>query len=211
MLSAMDDAVGLVRRKLRAEGLERETLVFFLSDNGGHPLANAARNDPLRGEKSTVFEGGIRVPFVVTWPGHLPADRIYAEPVISLDILPTALAAAGVTVPQRLQLDGENLLPYLTGQHDGAPHETLFWRYGNHRAIRHGRWKRTMPAGGPAGLYDLSADIAESKDLSADHPEVVEELTRRYAAWNAQLQPPRWRDLFMREAPGPALEPRRKP
>jgi arylsulfatase A-like enzyme len=211
MLSAMDDAVGLVRRKLRAEGLDRETLIVFLSDNGGHPLANAARNDPLRGEKTTVFEGGIRVPFVVTWPGHLPADRIYAQPVISLDILPTALALAGVTVPQRLHLDGVDLLPYLTGRHDGPPHEALFWRYGDHRAIRRGKWKRTMPASGPAGLYDLSTDIAESKDLSADHPEVVEELTRRYAVWNAQLQPPRWRDLFMRDAPGPAPEPRRKP
>src|SRR5262245_48065241 len=126
MLSAMDDAVGLVRRKLRAEGLERETLMVFLSDNGGHPLANAARNEPLRGEKSTVFEGGIRVPFVVTWPGHLPAGRTYAEPVISLDILPTALAAAGVAVPRRLHVDGVNLLPYLTGRHDGPPHEALF-------------------------------------------------------------------------------------
>jgi arylsulfatase A-like enzyme len=211
MLSAMDDAVGEVQRKLRTEGLERRTLIVFLSDNGGHPLANAARNDPLRGEKSTVFEGGIRVPFVVTWPGRLPAGRTYAEPVISLDILPTALAAAGVAAPPRLHLDGVDLLPYLAGQHDGPPHETLYWRYGDHRAIRHGKWKLIMPAAKPAGLYDLSTDIAESHDQSAAHPEVVAELTRLYAGWNAELQPPRWRDLFMKAAPGPASESRRKP
>src|SRR5262249_35054093 len=146
MLSAMDDAVGLVHGKLRAEGLERETLIVFLSDNGGHLLANAARNDPLRGEKSTVFEGGIRVPFGGTWPGPPPAGRPSPAPVISLAVLPRALAAAGVAVPRDLPLDGVNLLPYLTGRHDGPPHEALFWRYGDHRSIRHGKWKRTMPA-----------------------------------------------------------------
>jgi arylsulfatase A-like enzyme len=112
MLSAMDFAVGRVARKLQAEGLDRDTLIFFLSDNGGHPMANAARNDPLRGEKSTVYEGGIRVPFVVKWTGRIPAGDTYTRPVISLDILPTALAAAGIQPPRRLSLDGVNLLPY---------------------------------------------------------------------------------------------------
>jgi arylsulfatase A-like enzyme len=79
----------------------------------------------------------------------------------------------------------------------------LYWRYGHHRAIRRGRWKLTMPAGAPAGLYDLSTDVAESKDLSAGHPEVVAELTGLYAGWNSALQPPRWRDLFQKDAPGP--------
>jgi arylsulfatase A-like enzyme len=147
----------------------------------------------------------------VTWPGHLPAGRTYAQPVISLDVLPIALTAAGVGVPHRLHFDRVNLLPYLIGQHVGSPHEALFWRYEGHRAIRHGKWKLTMPAGEPAGLYDLSSDLAESKDLSAAHPEVVVELTRLYAGWNAELQLPRWRDLFMRDAPGPALKPRRRP
>jgi arylsulfatase A-like enzyme len=96
-----------------------------------------------------------------------------------------------------------DLLPYLMGRTDQPPHETLYWRYGNHRAIRRGRWKLTMPAGTPAGLYDLGNDVAESKDLSAAHPESVQELTRRHAAWDSGLQPPRWRDLFMKDAPGP--------
>lgn len=208
MLSAMDDAVGRVHEKLQAEGLEQDTLIFFLSDNGGHPLANAARNDPLRGQKGTVFEGGIRVPFVVKWTGHLPAGQTYSQPVISLDILPTALAAAGVEAPSELGLDGVNLIPHLAGESEQPPHETLYWRHGHDRAIRHGKWKLAMPANEPAGLYDLSADVAESKELSAAHPEVVEELTGRYARWNSELEPPRWRDLFNRTAPGPAPEPR---
>ena len=201
----MDDAVGRVARKLRDEGLERDTLIVFLSDNGGHPLANAARNDPLRGEKSTVFEGGVRVPFVVKWAGRLPAGEAYPRPVSSLDVLPTALAAAGVAAPADPPLDGVDLLPYLTGRNDGPPHETLYWRYGHHRAVRHGKWKLTMPAGGPAGLYDLSADVGESRDLAAARPEVVADLTRRYDRWDAGLQPPRWRDGWMKDAPGPEV------
>jgi arylsulfatase A-like enzyme len=203
MLSAMDDAVGRVRGALRAGGLDRDTLIIFLSDNGGHPIANAARNDPLRGEKSTVFEGGIRVPFVVTWPGRLPAGGTYSHPVISLDVLPTALAAAGVAAPPGSRLDGVDLLPYLAGRDGRPPHRTLYWRYGRHHAVRHGSWKLTAPAGGPAGLYDLPTDISESRDLSASRPEVVAELTRLYAGWESAVQPPRWRDLFMKDAPGP--------
>lgn len=203
MLSAMDDAVGLVRRTLHAEGLDRDTLIVFLSDNGGHPTANAARNDPLRGQKSTIFEGGIRVPFVVAWPGRLPAGGTYPHPVVSLDVLPTALAAAGVDVPPRLRLDGVDLVPYLTGQDTRPPHSTLYWRYGRHHAIRHGTWKLTAPADGPVGLFDLATDVAESRDRSTSRPEVVETLTRLHAAWDSEVERPRWRDLFMKDAPGP--------
>src|SRR5206468_3668029 len=116
MVSAMDDAVGRVSDALRTEGLDGDTLIFFLSDNGGHPRANAARNDPLRGEKATVYEGGIRVPFVVKWTGRLPAGTTYAHPVVSLDIMATALAAAGTKPPQGTPLDGIDLVPHLRGE-----------------------------------------------------------------------------------------------
>lgn len=202
MTSALDDAVGVVMAKLRAEGLEKDTLVFFLSDNGG-PQMLAARNDPLRGQKATVYEGGIRVPFVVAWPGHIPAGGTYSKPVTCLDILPTALAAAGVQPSATSPLDGVNLLPHLTGRTDAPPHETLYWRYGNERAVRHRNWKLTMPSREPGGLYDLSADLAEAHDLSATRPEIVAELTRLYDRWAAELQPPRWRDLLNPNAPGP--------
>jgi arylsulfatase A-like enzyme len=113
MVSAMDDAIGRVSEALRTQGLEEKTLIFFLSDNGGHPIANAARNDPLRGEKGTVYEGGIRVPFVVKWSGRLPAGKTYAQPVVSLDIMSTALAAAGAKPPKGAPVDGVDLVPHL--------------------------------------------------------------------------------------------------
>jgi arylsulfatase A-like enzyme len=192
MISAMDEAVGQISTALSTQRLEKHTLIFFLSDNGGHPLASTARNEPLRGEKGTAWEGGIRVPFVVKWTGHLPAGEVFSQPVICLDILPTALAAAGIAAPTSLKLDGVDLLPHLTRERNEPPHQALFWRYGDHRAIRQGKWKLMLTAGEPAGLYDLDADIGESKDLSADHPQLVAELAARYARWNAELPPPGW-------------------
>src|SRR4029079_4258498 len=106
------------------------TLVFFLSDNGGPTQVNGSSNAPWRGWKGQVLEGGISVPFVVRWPQVLPQGRQYSLPVISLDILPTALAAAEVPVPTAKPLDGVNLLPYLKGELLPPPHETLFWRTG---------------------------------------------------------------------------------
>ena len=200
MLVALDDAVGRVIETLHAGGLERDTLIIFLSDNGGHPIANAARNAPLRGEKSTLYEGGIRVPFLMSWPGRIPAGGTIAEPVISLDILPTALGAADVAPPPERPLDGVNLLPYLAGAIPSPPRATLFWRYDGHRAVRHGRWKWIAPAGERAGLYDLSADDAESNDLSAAHPEMAEKLADLHTDWTSELPPPRRRDLPPRQA-----------
>ncbi|MEK6259001.1 MAG: sulfatase-like hydrolase/transferase [Planctomycetota bacterium] len=191
MVSAVDDAVGRISDKLRDEGLEEETLIFFFSDNGGHPMANGARNTPLRGEKSTIYEGGIRVPFVVKWTGHIPAGKKYSQPVSSLDVTATALAVAGVERPVDKRLDGVNLVPYLRGEKSGAPHETLYWRFIDHAAIRHGKWKLTMPKNEPEGLYDLSTDISESKDLTAVRPEIVTELHKLYAGWSTEMAPTR--------------------
>ncbi len=120
MLTAMDEAVGQVLDKLRAEGLDEDTLVVFFSDNGGPTMPgttiNASRNDPLRGSKRTTLEGGIRVPFAWRWTGTLPAGTVYERPIIQLDVLPTALAAAGVEAEPGWRLDGVNLLPYLSGR-----------------------------------------------------------------------------------------------
>lgn len=196
MVGAMDDAVGRITRKIQSEGLDGDTLLFFLSDNGGHVMAGA-RNEPLRGLKGTVYEGGIRVPFVVKWTGRLPAGTTYSQPVISLDIAATALAVAGLPVPSERRLDGVNLLPHLTGKNPQPPHEALYWRYGDHHAVRQGSWKLTVPAVEPPGLYDLSQDRAEKNDLSAARPEKLRELTRLYEAWNAQLPPPAWPPSFM--------------
>jgi arylsulfatase A-like enzyme len=193
MLAAMDEAIGRVLDKLKAVQLEEDTLIYFFSDNGGPTMrgttVNASINTPLRGSKRTTLEGGVRVPFVIRWPGRLPAGTTYTSPVIQLDLLPTALAAAGVE------------LPYLTGQRNDKPHEALYWRFGPQMAIRHGDWKLVRydtaadgePAGvTPAKLYNLAADIGESNDLIAQQPEKAKELQAAWDKWNTGNAPPRW-------------------
>lgn len=191
MLASMDDAVGAVLAKLRATGLEEQTLIFFVSDNGGPTGANASRNTPLSGNKSSTWEGGIRVPFLMQWKGTLPAGKVYEQPVIQLDIHPTALAAAGAPMPAEKPLDGVDLLPFLSGKKEGAPHAALFWRFGDQTAVRAGNFK-LLGQKGAQQLFDLSADIGETKDLSAQQPEKLKELKAAYDAWNAGLVAPAW-------------------
>jgi arylsulfatase A-like enzyme len=195
MLSAMDDAVGRVLGALDKSGLTENTLVIFLTDNGGPTHVTTSKNDPLRGRKATTLEGGIRVPFYMQWKGHLPPGKVYEEAVISLDILPTALAAAGAKPQAADELDGVNLLPYLTGEQDGAPHESLFWRFGKQWAVRHGDYKLVAanPDGLQAKLYNLAEDIGEAKDLSSARPEKVAELQKLYDEWNSKNVEPKWK------------------
>ena len=191
MESGLDDAVGVVLAKIRQLNLEENTLIFFFSDNGGPTWQTTSRNDPLSGSKGHVLEGGIREPFLVQWKGHLPAGKVDDRPIISLDILPTALNAAGAPPADMAKLDGVNLLPYLTGARTDAPHKALFWRFGSKRAVRMGDWKLTDEGDG-FKLYNLSTDIAEKTDLTAKEPAKVKELTAAYEAWNVKNIPPRW-------------------
>lgn len=192
MLSAMDDAVGAVLEKLREARLEENTLVFFIADNGGPTLQTSSKNDPLHGFKGQVWEGGIRVPCMAQWKGHLPAGKIYDAPVIALDILPTAVAAAGGTVSGTPPIDGVNLLPYLTGEKTGRPHEMLYWRFGQQWAIRKGDLKLLATPDAGVQLFDLAKDVGEQHDLSAEKPDAVAQLTEDYQAWNAELKDPKW-------------------
>ena len=192
MQSAMDDAVGRVLSKLRQEKLEENTLIFFISDNGGPTLSTSSGNGPLRGYKGMVLEGGIRVPYMVQWKGRIPAGKISDQPVISLDIHPTAVAAAGGSIPASAKLDGVNLLPHLAAKAAGQPHEALFWRFGPQAAIRKGNWKVDMLAGAAPQLFNLAEDIGEAKDLASAQPEKLRELKAAYDAWNAQLAEPKW-------------------
>lgn len=192
MLTLLDESVGRVLKALRDSGQEEHTLVIFHSDNGA-PSGNGSRNSPLRGNKNTMWEGGIREPFVMQWKGTLPAGRVVDAPIISLDMLPTALAAAKVSVPADAKLDGVNLLPFLTGQTKQPPHDNLFWRYGEQNAIRQGDWKLVRALDTTAtppvlrtGLYDVVHDAAEEHDLSAEQPEKVRELQSLWAEWNKQ-------------------------
>ncbi len=201
MLSALDDAVGEIMTKLRDNGLEENTLVFCLSDNGGPTRQTTSSNIPLRGFKGDVFEGGIRVPFMVSWKGRLPAGKVYDHPVISLDIHPTILATAGVKPAPNARLDGVNLLPYLKGEKTERPHDTLFWRFGNQWAVRSGDWKllKTGKDQDPM-LFSLKDDIGEQSDLAAKEPERVSTLRSVYEEWNKQLASPKWQGKGRRPA-----------
>ena len=210
MLSAMDDGIGRTLAALRAAGVEENTLIFFFSDNGGPTMPtttiNGSSNAPLRGSKRQTWEGGIRVPFVISWKGHLAAGAADSRPIIQLDVLPTALAAAGVEARPDWKLDGVDLLPFLTGKAAGAPHDALYWRLGGMMAIRKGDWKLVKTSEGPlrdidpevlsdlssAELYNLAEDIGETRNLAAAHPDRVKELSDAWWRWNKELVRPRW-------------------
>jgi arylsulfatase A-like enzyme len=192
MLSAMDDAVGKVLAKVREMKQEEQTLIFFIADNGGPTASTTSQNGVLRGFKTNTFEGGPRVPFLVQWKGKLPVGKTYDLPVMNLDVLPTALAAAGKSVDPVWKLDGVNLLPYLRGENQERPHTTMFWRFGEQWAVRHGDDKLVVSRGGSGQpeLYQLADDISESKNLAASQPEKVKQLQALYDAWAKEQQSP---------------------
>jgi arylsulfatase A-like enzyme len=191
MLTAMDEGIGRVLAKLRELGLEEDTLLFFVNDNGGPTSANGSRNNPLRATKGTMYEGGVRVPFMVQWPRRLKAGGVCEHPVIALDILPTAAAAAGAKLPKDRKLDGVNLLPYLTGKKRELPHEILYWRSGQNHALRKENFK-LVKMGNETGLFDLASDIGETKDLKAKRPDVLRDMEKTYARLNSQMVEPAW-------------------
>lgn len=196
MMSAMDDAVGKVLTKVREMGQEENTLVFFFSDNGGPTQQTTSNNAPLRGVKATTLEGGVRVPFCAQWKGKIPAGKVFDQPIIQLDILPTALVAAGAAIDPAWKLDGVDLMPYLTGTKPALAREALYWRFGEQWAIRKGDWKlvvnRIDGVKKPPALYNLKDDIGESKDLAAEKPDKVKELHADWKAWNAEQIAPLW-------------------
>lgn len=194
MMSAKDDAVGRVLAKVREIGQEENTLVVYVADNGGPTQVTTSKNDPLRGYKATTLEGGVRVPFLMQWKGRLPAGKTYDFPVIQLDLLPTAIAAAGGASDPSWKLDGVNLLPYLTGENAGRPHDALYWRFGEQWAIRQGDWKLVSSRvdGPDPRLFNLAEDIGEASDLAAKLPEKVKELRAAWDKWNAEQAKPLW-------------------
>jgi arylsulfatase A-like enzyme len=208
MMLAMDEAVGKVIAKVKDAGLAKDTLVFFISDNGGPTMPgvtrNGSRNDPFRGSKRTTLEGGIRVPFLISWPGRLNPG-VFDHPVIQLDLHATALAAAGVAPQPAWKLEGVNLLPFLTGEKTNPPHDALYWRFGEQIAIRMGDFKLvrydrnadTLTGARNQGvtaakLYNLRTDPGESKDLSGEWPDRVKELQAKWDTWNAGNIEPLW-------------------
>ncbi len=226
MLTALDEAVGRVLAAVKESGQEDHTLVFFFSDNGGPTPQTTSSNAPLSGYKTQVLEGGIRVPFLMKWPGGgVPAGKVYGQPVMSLDVHATVLAAAGFDLnapasrektdkPETPQLEGRDLLPFVTAAGERGkvgPHEALFWRMGNQWAVRKGDWKllsqaranaRQRGGAGEVRLYNLREDIGEKNDLAAKMPEKVAELRAAYDAWNAGNIDPLWRRSEARDTDG---------
>ena len=208
MVDVLDRDIGSLMESLAELGLDENTLIVFTSDNGGHddgPGGVVQHNGGLRSRKGFYYEGGVRVPFIVRWPAGLPAGKIYNEPVSQLDIFATAAAVAGVAgknIPKNL--DGVNLIPYLTGEKQNAPHELLFWSLANRQvkwAVRSGKWKlvnddmRPLPIQGgtkvdyQTQLYNLEDDPFETNDLASKNPETVARLTALMTGFHNSMAP----------------------
>ena len=184
---ALDEAVGRILDKIQAVGLERRTIIFFLGDNGGHP-ENRSNSLPLRDYKWSLYEGGIRVPFLASYPGVFPAGLSYDHPVSTLDFLPTVAALTGTKAPA--QLDGVNLTPFLSGRQTTSPHDVLFFSTGGFGAVRQGKWKRVLSPNGTPALFDLASDFEEKRDHAAMDPNRFKELTAKWRSWRATMPAP---------------------
>lgn len=186
MLSAVDDGVGLVMRALKDKGLRENTLVFYIGDNGaplkiykedapgGGPGWDGSLNDPLNGEKGMLTEGGIHTPYVVCWPSKIPAGQEYPHAITALDVAATATAVAGIKTDPG-DMDGVNLVPYLSGENRAAPHSVLMWRWVSQSAIREGQWK-LLRGGDREYLFNLESDLEEQHNLAARYPEITDRL-----------------------------------
>ncbi|WP_373400015.1 sulfatase [Algoriphagus halophilus] len=204
MTYAMDRACGLLIAKLKSEGLLDNTLIVFTNDNGGPSDANFSDNSPLSGTKANHLEGGIRVPFIMSFPGELPEGTTYDMPISTLDLLPTFLHLAGENPTQIPGLDGVNLMPFVKNENKARPHDVLFWKKENRGAIRQGDWKLIRFPDRPAELYDLSRDISESNDLAGKYPDFVKELYKKLFEWELTLERPLW--LLQRKYEGDAMK-----
>ena len=217
MLSAVDDGVGLIHETLVKNNLSDRTLIFFIGDNGAplkihkadRPLDGDAGgwdgslNTPLNGEKGMLAEGGMHVPFLISWPGAIESGKEFKHPVSALDVAATAVSVANLTTKPG-ELDGVNLIPFLKGERAEPPHESLLWRWSAQSAIREGNWK-LLRGGEREYLFDLSSDMEEKHNRAAEHPEIANRLRGKLTAWCSELQPPglavgpmakAWNDYF---------------
>ena len=179
----MDHAIGKILDELDRLGVADNTLVVFFSDNGGS--GRVADNTPLRGHKAQMWEGGLRVPFLARWPGHLPKSKVVDEFLTSLEVFPTFTNVAGGKLPEDVIYDGFNMLSVLQGKTNSQRTE-MFWQRRSHKAARYKNWK-WVEAGEQGGLFDLTTDIGEQKDLSASRPEVLADLKARWGAWRKEM------------------------
>ena len=190
MVHRLDVNVGRIMETLKEEGLEENTLVVFISDNGGPTHNNASINAPSNGRKGILLEGGIRVPFIMKWKGQLPEGKTFPHPVISLDFAPTFLELAGRKVVEEDDFDGVNLMPYLTGQVKEEPHKNLFWRFTISAAIRDGDWKLIRLPDRLLMLYNLAKYISEQNDMSLLNLGRTLNMLKQLGEWDVTLPHP---------------------
>jgi arylsulfatase A-like enzyme len=198
MVGAVDDGVGRLLDKLESLQLDKNTLVYFLSDNGGPEKDNSSDNGVLREGKSSVYEGGFRVPFAMQWKGTVK-PTVFDNPVSSLDIFATIAELSKSPVKKDKPLDGVNLIPYLTGKNKGMPHETIYLRKFDEKgySIRHKDLKLVLKKDGVPQLYDLKKDIGEQNDIAQQFPDEVKKLDKIRLEWDSQLIPPIFESLKM--------------
>ena len=212
MLSAVDDGVGQIVDELKRQGILEDTVIFFQSDNGPSRESRNwmdGRGDPyyggqpggLKGHKFSLFEGGIRVPGIFCWPGHIPGGQVIDEPCAAMDVFPTLLTMAGGD-PSKYELDGMDISDVL--MHSApSPHEELYWEMEQQTAIRQGKYKLVLngqlvesePAQAPVFMSDLSVDPGETVNLAEKMPELTQELTRKATAWRAGIED-HWEKTF---------------
>lgn len=190
MIKHLDLGVGEIVKSLKEHDIFDDTLLIFLTDNGGSS-AMSANNAPLRGFKQMDYEGGVRVPFIVSWPAQLEGGKTCDVPMCSIDLFATALDAAGLPMPGNKPLDGKSILPALKGETDEL-HDELYWSSAGEKgkwAVRSGNWKLVAEKN-RIELFDLEKDISETKDLAKKHPKVVSELSDKYNVWLDEMAEP---------------------
>ncbi|MDD2600242.1 MAG: sulfatase-like hydrolase/transferase [Kiritimatiellae bacterium] len=190
LIQNMDMNIGRLLNTLQAQDLRENTMVWFLSDNGG--IADQASNLPLNGKKGLKFEGGQRVPFILSWPARLHAGQRYDALTSSMDIYATSYAAAGGQPFTDKPLDGVDLIPFVTGARSGAPHAQLYWRRLGCAAMRDGRWKLIRIPGSLAALYDVEKDLGEKNNLAQSMPERAGKMLAALKNWETQMVDPLW-------------------
>ena len=196
MVSAVDDGIGRILDQVAKLDLEEETIICFISDNGGPTHRNASNNDPLRGKKGDVFEGGIRVPFAMKWPGVIQAGMVYAPPVISLDIFATIIAQSEKDLKTKNVLDGVDLIPYLRSEKEGMPHDMLFWRKFDQKtyAMRLGN-EKFIEEDSARMIFALGLDIGEENNLINEKGNAFTEKWMMFEQWNNEIKDPNFLGL----------------
>jgi arylsulfatase A-like enzyme len=190
MVHRLDINVGRIMGTLKEEGLLENTVVVFLSDNGGPVDQNHSINAPFNGQKGILLEGGIRVPMMMQWEGKLTKGATYNQAVSALDLMPTILEAAGIRVSESDGFDGVNLLPFLKAEKQGVPHQSLKWRFTISAGILEDNWKLIRIPDRLPLLFDISKDISEQNNLVLKYPEVAEKLLKKLGDWDLSLPHP---------------------